>query len=154
MDDKGIIKALRCFAEPKDFTLDYCRGCIVDGEPLCCENASDGIAKAALGLIEKQQKEIEKLSKDKTDIDNFARDICKKRMLNGKKISDFEDLRAYIEQENIKVIKEFVTAIEKRLEHNWDTSWEVFYSVMGSIHELAASRGVECYCKKEGAGNG
>ena len=143
MDDKGIIKALKCFSENKDFTDDYCRGCLFDGEPLCCENASDGIAKAALGLVEKQQNEIEKLSRNQTDIDNFARDICKERMLNGKKIADFDDLQEYIKKEQTKAIKEFVSAIEKRLEHNWDASWEVFHSVMGSIHELAASRGVE-----------
>lgn len=61
MDDKGIIKALKCFIEPKDLTDDYCRGCLFDGEPLCCENASEGIAKAALNLIERQQMQIDRL---------------------------------------------------------------------------------------------
>lgn len=61
MDDKGIIKALKCFSENKDFTLDYCRGCLFDGEPLCCENASEGIAKAALNLINRQQMKIDRL---------------------------------------------------------------------------------------------
>lgn len=42
-----------------------------------------------------------------------------------------------------EAIKEFVQAIEKRLEHNWDANWEVFHSVMGSIQELSASRGVD-----------
>lgn len=140
MDDKGIIKALKCFSENKDFTLDYCRGCLFDGEPLCCENASEGITKAALGLIEKQQKEIERLKAENEKAIGYLATCFDK--YEKTKIAK-ESLEDTIYIARTEIIKEFVNAIEKRLEHNWDASWEVFHSVMGSIHELAASRGVE-----------
>lgn len=63
MTDKEIIKALECFAIDKDFDCSNCIGCAFETEPICSENASDGIAKASLDLINRQQSEIERLEK-------------------------------------------------------------------------------------------
>ena len=64
-------------------------------------------------LVKTQQKEIERLSKNQADIDNFARDICKERMLKGKKIADFDDLQQYIQKEKAEAIKEFAEKLKE-----------------------------------------
>ena len=63
MNDKGIVKALECFAIDKDFDCSNCVGCAFETKSICSENASDGIAKASLDLINRQQEEIERLEK-------------------------------------------------------------------------------------------
>ena len=61
MNDAGIIKALECFAIDKDFDESCCIGCAFETKSICCENASNGIARKALHTIKCQQAEIEKL---------------------------------------------------------------------------------------------
>lgn len=61
MNDADIIKALECFAIDKDFDERQCVGCAFETKGLCCENCSEGIAKASLDLINRQKAEIEKL---------------------------------------------------------------------------------------------
>ena len=67
----------------------------------------------ALDLINRQKAEIERLQKDCADIDNFARDICKERMLKGKPVADFEDLQKYIKKKRAEAIKEFAENVKK-----------------------------------------
>ena len=59
-----------------------------------------------------QNEKIKKLKKDCTDIDKFARDICKERVLNGNTIASFEDLQTYIKKQKSETIKEFVEKFE------------------------------------------
>lgn len=59
--DEEIIKALECFAIDKDFDERQCIGCAFETKGLCCENASEGIANAALDLIKRQKKQIKEL---------------------------------------------------------------------------------------------
>ena len=54
-----------------------------------------------------QYAEIEKLRKDSADIDNFARNICRERMLKGKAIADYEDLHSYIRKREAEALKDF-----------------------------------------------
>ena len=64
LTDNEIVKALECMLgihnQDIEFSID-CRGCAFDGDTLCCENCSDGIAKAALDLINRLQAENEEL---------------------------------------------------------------------------------------------
>lgn len=48
---ESVIKALKCFAIDKDFDENQCIGCAFENETLCCENASEGIAKKSLNLF-------------------------------------------------------------------------------------------------------
>lgn len=59
-------------------------------------------------------KEIERLQKDQDDIDNFARDICKERLLKGKAIANFDDLQEYIRKEKFKAIEEFAEKLKEK----------------------------------------
>lgn len=61
MTDAEIIKALECFAIDKDSDELYCVGCAFETKGLCCENCSDGLAKASLDHINRQKAEIERL---------------------------------------------------------------------------------------------
>lgn len=49
-------------------------------------------AKSTLELINTYEEEISRLKKDSIGIDNFVRDICKERILEGKSVPDFETL--------------------------------------------------------------
>ena len=60
MTDNEIIKALECFAIDKDFDCSQCVGCAFETKGMCYENASEGIAKATLDLINRQKAEIER----------------------------------------------------------------------------------------------
>ena len=62
-NEEGIIKALECFAVAKDFDETGCIGCAFETRGICLENCSDGLAKLALALINRQQAEIERLHK-------------------------------------------------------------------------------------------
>lgn len=59
-------------------------------------------------------KEIERLQKNQDDIDNFARDICKERLLKGKAIANFDDLQEYIRKEKFKAIEEFAEKLKEK----------------------------------------
>ena len=65
MTDAEIMKALECFAIDKDSDETYCVGCAFETKGLCCENCSEGIAKASLDLINRQKAEIERIEKEK-----------------------------------------------------------------------------------------
>ena len=60
-----------------------------------------------LDLINRLQAENERLKKDSKDIDDFARNICKERLLQGKAIADFDSLRRYIKTQKAEAYKEF-----------------------------------------------
>ena len=79
-----------------------------------------------------------------TNLAEYALDIIKRQQAKIEGLTYNAGLREKRKQAlKAEAIKEFVKAIEARLENNWNTDWEVFHSVMGSIQELAASRGVE-----------
>lgn len=89
MTDNEIIKA-----------LEYCKTC------------SANLNVEIIDFINRQQAEIEKLQKNQDDIDNFARYICKERMLKGKLIANFDDLQEYIRKEKAEAIKEFARKLK------------------------------------------
>lgn len=60
----------------------------------------------AVDIINSLQAEIALFKQEHNEIDNFARNICKERMLNGKPVADFEDLQKYIEKQIAESIKE------------------------------------------------
>ena len=107
MSDNDIIKALECCRVEKGSYS--CKKC-----PLFCRipACQSHLAEAALDLINRQKAEIERLLKDCADIDNFARDICKERMLKGKTVADFEDLQEYIKKKRAEAIKEFAERLK------------------------------------------
>lgn len=87
------------------------------------------------------QGEIEKYRKELEELNAIEEQERKEALEDAKRNSAL--FMSMVEYAQAQAIKEFVKAIEERLEHNWDASWEVFHSVMGSIHELAVSRGCE-----------
>jgi hypothetical protein len=64
LTNDGVIKALECFAIDKDFDERQCIGCAFETKGLCCENASEGIAKVALAVVNRQKAKIEALQMD------------------------------------------------------------------------------------------
>ena len=70
------------------------------------------LCEDVLNIMKLQNAEIERFKKDCTDIDKFARDICKERVLNGNTIASFEDLQTYIKKQKSETIKEFVEEFE------------------------------------------
>lgn len=64
MTDNEIVKALECMLGKYSVGEQIdCKGCAFETQALCSENASDGITKAALFLINRQKAEIERLQK-------------------------------------------------------------------------------------------
>lgn len=105
MTDNEIIKALECCVNNQ-----YCWLCVLkDREDDCYD-----ILKSALDLINRQKAEIARLRAVQGSIDNFARDLCKERLLKGKAIADFEDLQEYIKKEKSKAIREFAKRLKKK----------------------------------------
>ena len=102
MTDNEIIKALECCVNNG-----RCKECPINphyGNYGYCTKLA---LTHALELINRQKAEIERLKKDRGEIDKFARDICNERMLSGKAITDFEDLQKYIKKKKSEAIKEF-----------------------------------------------
>lgn len=101
MTDNEIIKLLECCKKSQCSKCYYSKEC-------------DGYTQVsyALDLINRQQEAIEKLQKNQDDIDNFARDICKERMLKGKAIANFDDFQEYIRKEKTEAIKEFAERLK------------------------------------------
>ena len=73
-----------------------------------CDEAAD--------FIQRQKAENERLRIDSTYADNFARDLCEKRLLNGKEIADFGDLQEYIEDQKAEAIKAFAVRLKEPFE--------------------------------------
>ena len=111
MTDNDIKKALECCSR-NGTSNTYCCDCSYEDYEDCGARQS----KDALDLINRQQAEIEKLKRDCTDIDKFARDICKERLLNGSTIASFGDLQNYIGKQKTEVIKKFAHQLKILLE--------------------------------------
>jgi uncharacterized protein (DUF305 family) len=86
-----------------------CVGC-----PLRDTHKSCGvqISTMALNIINSQNSEIEKYKREHLDIDNFARDLCRERMLKGKAVADFEDLQEHIKKQVAEKITKFVDRLK------------------------------------------
>lgn len=121
MNDAEIIKALECCRNGDG----VCEDCPSNNKRKNGKDCIDGIIREALALINRQQTEIEKLKKDVIDIDNFARDLCKERILNGNKIATFEDLQSYISKQKSEAVREFAEKLKQKfngLEYNANTT--------------------------------
>ena len=128
MTDSEVIKALECFAIDKDFDETQCIGCLFEKQGLCCENCSDGIAKASLNLIKTLKLEINVLS-DEVDArsDEILNLTADKKMMGDtidrqkSKIDKIiKDLKYYLENEEngVVFIPKFI--IEKRIKELQD----------------------------------
>ena len=73
--NEDIISSLKIIATTRN-----CNECKIRNCKWGTCNCSQITANAALGIINRQQAEIEKLQKNQDDIDNFARCICKERI--------------------------------------------------------------------------
>lgn len=114
LTDEDVVEGLeRCISTTTAVT---CVGCPFNKQKLC-DIDQWALEKYALDLIKRQQVENEKLQKNQDDIDNFARDICKERLLKGKAIANFDDLQEYIRKEKSKAVKEFAEALKKRYDN-------------------------------------
>lgn len=104
--DKETIKALKCMLGMINNDIEYsinCRGCAFEDNALCSEICSDGIAKAALDLINRQKAEIERLKKEVS----VARDA-------------YMSIQGRYEYTKTEVCKEFA---EKLKEKSWEIDW-------------------------------
>ena len=114
LTDEDVVEGLeRCISTT---TAGACVGCPFNKQKLC-DKDQWALERYALDLIKRQQVENEKLQKNQDDIDNFARDICKERLLKGKAIANFDDLQEYIRKEKSKAVKEFAEALKKRYDN-------------------------------------
>lgn len=114
LTDEDVVEGLeRCISTTTDKA---CAGCPFNKQNLC-DIDQWALERYALDLIKRQQVENEKLQKNQDDIDNFARDICKERLLKGKAIANFDDLQEYIRKEKSKAVKEFAEALKKRYDN-------------------------------------
>lgn len=114
LTDEDVVEGLkRCISTTTDKA---CEGCPFNKQNLCNKDQW-ALEKYALDLIKRQQVENEKLQKNQDDIDNFARDIYKERLLKGKAIANFDDLQEYTRKEKSKAVKEFAEALKKRYDN-------------------------------------
>ena len=127
LTDKDVVEGLeRCISTT---TAKACAGCPFNKQNLCDEDQWV-LERYALDLIKRQQVESEKLQRNQDDIDNFARDICKERLLKGKTIANFDDLQEYLRKEKSKAVKEFA---EKLKEKYFDT---VLYGKIVTVNAI------------------
>lgn len=75
------------------------------------------------GLIDRQKAEIERFKEGHIHIDNFARNICNERLLQGKAIADFDSLRKYVEREKAEAVKEFAEKVVIELTANYSDKY-------------------------------
>lgn len=149
MTDNEIIKALECCGE---LIRNPCSQCPYFHEKPCLQLKRD-----ALDLIKRQQAEIEahkhyyneclkdlknahaeieRLQKDHNDIDKFARDICKERILKGKAIADFEDLQEYIKEQKAEAIKEYEEKLQPYKLHYSNMRMEIAREVCDRVKDI------------------
>ncbi len=74
--------------------------------------------------INRQKAEIERLQKDSKDIDDFARNICKERLLQGKAIADFDSLRKYVKTQKAEAVKEFAEKVQAEIKEALESNYK------------------------------
>lgn len=72
--------------------------------------------KAMRGAANSYKAENEMLKKDSKNIDEFARNICKERLLQGKAIADFDSLQRYIKQQKAEAHKECIEKVKEYID--------------------------------------
>ena len=73
----------------------------------------------AWGILNYEQRKtirrlLEYVKSQNAYVDNFARALCEKRMLNGKKVEDFEDLQDYIKDRETEAVKRFIKKLKSK----------------------------------------
>lgn len=138
MTDNNIIKALECCILKENCAEKSCELCPYEINYECREtmfqdainlikhlkheneileakhNCLAHLSIKSDDLVNRQKAEIARLQKTQDDIDNFARDLCKERVLKGKAIADFEDLQEYIRKEKSEAIREFAEKLKQQ----------------------------------------
>lgn len=122
--DKETIKALKCMLGMINNDIEYsinCRGCAFEDNALCSEICSDGIAKAALDLINRQKAEIEALyqinAKSEKEIYELKKELLSKENLEEsfkKSVKDFDKrLEKTVRLERAAAYKKFATRLKE-----------------------------------------
>ena len=105
MTDNEIIKALECCA--KRTTSDVCSDCPLRFSDICTEE-ENGVVKLALGLINRQQAEIERLEKIRKADNNLITSLNK----------CYETAKA-------EAIKEFAERLKKKCYEDFQETYEM-----------------------------
>ena len=100
MNKADVIKALECFAVAKDFDETGCIGCAFETRGICLENCSDGLAKLALDLLNRQKAEIERLEKQARLDDKYIK--CLEKSFNDR-TAEFQTANAEIKKKDKKI---------------------------------------------------
>lgn len=127
MTDKEIYEAYECCITGGVMTMSSalrCGECPYFHRKECASELKINV----LGLLHRQQVEIEKLKKDLQTLT----DILESGANSYEPVFEEDKIRA-------EAIKEFVTILGKRFEHNSELTLEAYHSVMGSMEELGTS---------------
>lgn len=119
--DEEIIKAVECFALCKDMGEYSCLGCAFDKEPICDENASEGIAEAALDLINRQKAEIERIKSNYSKLCEYLEKMEFELSEINADISWFREakisnLSSAVKEIKAEAYKEFAEKLKKSIE--------------------------------------
>lgn len=126
LTDEEIIKALECMLGMINNDVEYsinCRGCAFEDNTLCSEICSDGVAKAALELINRQKAEIEKLKSNYNKLCKYAEKKEFELVEINADISWFREakisrLAPAIKQIKVEACKEFAKRLKKIVSQN------------------------------------
>lgn len=107
MTDEKIKKALECCSK-KGSCTEECPLYRVAG---CFEE----LHKLILGRIRLQEPDVKDYQRNIIEMDKFARDLCNERLLNGNKITTFEDLQSYISKQKAEAVREFADRLKRMM---------------------------------------
>ena len=149
MTDNEIIKALECCSTGETYADCEKNGCpLYLGITMGCKyiDKENQLYSDALGIINRQQSEIERLEKTEIEIDDFCRRLCRMRMLNGDAIASYEDLQNYIQEAKSEAIKEFTERLKNKIKtecnpygkptFDYDTSLAIMRYIDNLVKEM------------------
>lgn len=123
--DEEIIKGLECMLGMINNDIEYsidCNGCAFEDNALCSETCSEGIAKYALDIINRQKAEIEALyqinAKSEKEIYELRKELLSKENLEEsfkKSVKDFDKrLEKIVKLERAAAYKKFADKLEEK----------------------------------------
>lgn len=139
MTDKEIIKALECFAIDNDFDVSQCVGCAFESKSICCENASEGIAKASLDLINRLQAEKEALIAGQETMSKYIEEQQAEIEKLVKLLDDKCD--RCIAKERTEAVKEFANELKRVFAGHSDYHGD---TILTKIVCLAEGKVIKC----------
>ena len=153
MTDNEIIKALECCSTGETYADCEKNGCpLYLGITMGCKyiDKENQLYSDALGIINRQQSEIERSEKKEIEIDDFCRRLCRMRMLNGDAIASYEDLQNYIQEAKSEAIKEFAERLKNKIKtecnpygkptFDYDTSLAIMRYIDNLVKEMVGEK--------------